>query len=184
MEETPKPHLIPRERTLSMIPDLSNPNPTWPGVRVWDLGVADREQFQALKSLNLGELNSKNQSFVSLLVAQLMPPGPGMDFQDNPNINPIAKEHFHAFFGKKGLWRCPRFPGKSLLFPPKSWIFPASNPHNPRSGLSVSQMSSGCSFPEGLEMGSKGFLGMSRCAVGLAAWFAGSNQRSGIYGIV
>lgn len=114
---------------------------------------------------------------MSLVVAQLMPPEPGMDFQDNPNINPVGKENFGAPFGKKGLWGCPHFPGKSLLFPPKSWIFPAVNPHSPSSGLSVSQMFSGCSFPEGLEMGSKGFLGMSRCGVGLAAWGGGRATR-------
>lgn len=81
----------------------------------------------------------------------------------------------------------PSFSREVFAFPTQicgSWIFPAANPDNPRSGLSVSQMSLGCSFPEGLEMGSEGFLGMSCCAVELAAWGGGSKEGSGIYGII
>lgn len=115
-------------------------------------------------------------------MAQLIPPEPGMDFQDNPNINPLGKEHFGVSLREGRPVGRPSFSRELFAFPTPicgSWIFPAANPDNPGSGLSVSQMSSGCSFPEGLEMGSKGFLGMSRCATGLAAGVVGAKRGQG-----
>lgn len=134
------------------------------------------------KSLNLDEFNSKNWNFQLLRVAQLIPPEPGMDFQDNPNINPLGKEHFSASLREERPVGRASFSREVFAFPTRichSWIFPAANPENPGSGLSVSQMSSGCSFPEGLEMDSKGFLGMSCCAMRLAAGVVGAKRGQG-----